>query len=107
LRISTRDPATRSISIWNCTRWWKVPNCPDFALLYLPPDSRRLHFWKIGISGATHPYLRTPEHLSLTERIDQMAEIVEVVGLAGRVQEYPIVTSQILCMHSRLPYEVK
>jgi len=35
-----------------------------------------------------------------------MAEIVEVVGLAGQVPEYPIVTSQILCMHSRLPYEV-
>ncbi len=52
------------------------------------------------------PYLRTPEHLSLTERIDQMAEIVEVVGLASRVPEYPIVTSQILCMHSRLPYAV-
>ena len=52
------------------------------------------------------PYLRTPEHLSLTERIDQMAEIVEVVGKASRVPEYPIVTSQILCMHSRLPYEV-
>jgi adenosine deaminase len=26
------------------------------------------------------PYLRTPEHLSVQERIDQMAEIVEVVG---------------------------
>lgn len=52
------------------------------------------------------PYLRTPEHLSITQRIDQMAEIVEVVGLASRVPEYPIVTSQILCMHSRLPYEV-
>lgn len=52
------------------------------------------------------PYLRTPEHLNLTERIDQMAEIVEVVGKASRVPEYPIVTSQILCMHSRLPYEV-
>ena len=52
------------------------------------------------------PYLRTSEHLSLTQRIDQMAEIVEVVGLASRVPEYPIVTSQILCMHSRLPYEV-
>lgn len=51
------------------------------------------------------PYLRTPEHLSQSERIDQMAEIVEVVGKASRVPEYPIVTSQILCMHSRLPYE--
>lgn len=52
------------------------------------------------------PYLRTPEHLSQFERIEQMAEIVEVVGKASRVPEYPIVTSQILCMHSRLPYEV-
>ncbi|OKH24726.1 adenosine deaminase [Chroogloeocystis siderophila] len=52
------------------------------------------------------PYLRTPDHLSQSERIDQMAEIVAVVGKASRVPEYPIVTSQILCMHSRLPYEV-
>lgn len=52
------------------------------------------------------PYLRTPEHLSQTERIDQMSNIVEVVGRASRVGEYPIVTSQILCMHSRLPHEV-
>ncbi|NJO42875.1 MAG: adenosine deaminase [Cyanobacteria bacterium CRU_2_1] len=52
------------------------------------------------------PYLRTPEHLSQSERIDQMADIVEVVGQASQTSEYPIVTSQILCMHSRLPYEV-
>lgn len=52
------------------------------------------------------PYLRTPGHLSQSERIDLMAEIVSVVGKASQVQEYPIVTSQILCMHSRLPYEV-
>ncbi len=52
------------------------------------------------------PYLRTPDHLSQSKRIDQMAEIVEVVGKASKVPEYPIVTSQILCMHSRLPYEV-
>lgn len=52
------------------------------------------------------PYLRTPEHLSQSARIEAMAEIVEVVGKASRVSEYPIVTSQILCMHSRLPYEV-
>ena len=52
------------------------------------------------------PYLRTSEHLSQTERIDQMAEIVEIVGKASLVKEYPIITSQILCMHSRLPYEV-
>ncbi|MEC4819981.1 MAG: adenosine deaminase, partial [Scytonema sp. PMC 1069.18] len=52
------------------------------------------------------PYLRTPEHLSQSERIDKMAEIVEVVGKASQLSEYPIVNSQILCMHSRLPFEV-
>jgi adenosine deaminase len=52
------------------------------------------------------PYLRTPENLSQSERIDKMAEIVQIVGDASKIAEYPIVTSQILCMHSRLPYEV-
>lgn len=52
------------------------------------------------------PYLRTPEHLSQSQRIDQMAQIVEVVGQASQLSEYPIVTGQILCMHSRLPYAV-
>ncbi len=52
------------------------------------------------------PYLRTPEHLTQSQRIDSMAEIVEIVGKASSLTEYPIVTSQILCMHSRLPYEV-
>jgi len=52
------------------------------------------------------PYLRTSDKLSQSERIDQMAEIVNIVGIASQEKEYPIVTSQILCMHSRLPYEV-
>ncbi|NJP09852.1 MAG: adenosine deaminase [Leptolyngbyaceae cyanobacterium RU_5_1] len=52
------------------------------------------------------PYLRTPAHLTQSQRIDLMAEIVEIVGRASRLNEYPIVTSQILCMHSKLPYEV-
>lgn len=52
------------------------------------------------------PYLRTDETLSQSARIEQMAKIVEIVGKASQVKEYPIVTSQILCMHSRLPYEV-
>ena len=51
------------------------------------------------------PYLRTPEHLSQSDRIDRMANIIEIVGRAQDC-EYPIITSQILCMHSRLPYEV-
>lgn len=52
------------------------------------------------------PYLRTPEHLSQSDRIDCMADIVKIVGQASRTGDTPIVTSQILCMHSRLPYEV-
>lgn len=52
------------------------------------------------------PYLRTPDHLSQYQRIDLMTEIVQVVGRASQLSEYPIVTRQILCMHVRLPYEV-
>lgn len=52
------------------------------------------------------PYLRTAAHLSQAQRIEQMVQIIKVVGQASRLAEYPIVTSQILCMHSRLPYEV-
>lgn len=52
------------------------------------------------------PYLRTPEHLSQSERIEKMSEIVDIVGKASQIGEYPIEMSQILCMHSRLPYEV-
>ncbi|MEM9505221.1 MAG: adenosine deaminase [Cyanobacteria bacterium P01_E01_bin.43] len=52
------------------------------------------------------PYLRTPEHLAPSDRIDKMTQIVEVVGRASQQTEYPVVTRQILCMHSRLPYEV-
>ncbi|MDK3155148.1 adenosine deaminase [Kamptonema cortianum] len=52
------------------------------------------------------PYLRTPEHLSQSQRIDLMREIVEIVGKASQLQDCPTVASQILCMHSRLPYEV-
>jgi len=51
------------------------------------------------------PFYRTPEHLSQTQRIDAMADIIEVVGRASQQSEYPVVTKQILCMHSRLPYE--
>jgi adenosine deaminase len=52
------------------------------------------------------PYLRTDEHLSQSERIDQMAQIIEIVHQASKMVEYPIVTQQILCMHTMLPYEV-
>jgi adenosine deaminase len=52
------------------------------------------------------PYLRTDEHLTQSDRIDQMSTIVEIVHHTSRTVEYPIVTSQILCMHTALPYEV-
>lgn len=52
------------------------------------------------------PYLRTDENLSQSERIEQMKSIVEIVGKASESLEYPIVTRQILCMHSRLSDEV-
>ena len=52
------------------------------------------------------PYLRTPENLPQSQRIDLMAEIVEVVGKSSEQSDCPIISSQILCMHSRLPYEV-
>lgn len=52
------------------------------------------------------PYLRTPENLPQSQRIDMMAEIVEVVGKSSQQSDCPIISSQILCMHSRLPYEV-
>jgi adenosine deaminase len=52
------------------------------------------------------PYYRTDESLPEADRIAQMREIVEVIGVAGYQAEYPLVFSQILCMHSRLPHHV-
>ncbi len=52
------------------------------------------------------PYLRTPEDWSQSDRIDATAQIIQVVGEASQNQPYPIVNSQILCMHSKLPFEV-
>jgi len=52
------------------------------------------------------PFLRTPADLTLNQRIAAMPEIVRTIARAGDQSEYPIVFTQILCMHSRLPYEV-
>ena len=52
------------------------------------------------------PYFRTDSDHDLDRRVDQMAEVVEIVGHAGDQAEYPLLMRQILCMHSRLPYEV-
>ncbi len=52
------------------------------------------------------PYYRTDPVLSEIERIDQMAQVIETVGKAAAQTEYPIITTQILCLHTRLPYSV-
>ncbi|MEP6753901.1 MAG: adenosine deaminase [Chthonomonadales bacterium] len=52
------------------------------------------------------PFLRTNELLSQPDRISEMREVVEIIGNAGNQREYPLIFSQILCMHSKLSYEV-
>jgi len=52
------------------------------------------------------PFYRTDPQLSLPERLRQMKDVVRVVGESGVDMEYPLIMSQILCMHSRLPLEV-
>jgi len=52
------------------------------------------------------PYYRTDPERPQVERVAQMREVVETIGAAGRQPEYPLIMTQILCMHSRLPYEV-
>jgi adenosine deaminase len=52
------------------------------------------------------PYYRTDPNLLQADRMAQMREVVNVVGDAGKDPHYPLIMSQILCMHSRLPYEV-
>jgi adenosine deaminase len=52
------------------------------------------------------PYYRTDPTLDTASRLAQMREVVEVIAAAGRMPEYPLLMRQILCMHSRLPYEI-
>jgi len=52
------------------------------------------------------PYYRTDPELEPAERIRQMVDVVEMVAGAGHDPDYPLLMRQILCMHSRLPYEV-
>ncbi len=52
------------------------------------------------------PFFRTSSELSTQERIRQMRDVVRVINSSGDQTEYPLVFSQILCMHSRLPYEI-
>jgi adenosine deaminase len=52
------------------------------------------------------PFYRTDPTKSQQERIAQMREVAEVVAEAGKSRDYPIVMSQIFCIHSQLPFEV-
>ncbi|MEM8714933.1 MAG: adenosine deaminase [Cyanobacteria bacterium P01_G01_bin.4] len=52
------------------------------------------------------PYLRTDPSLDEADRLRQMHQIIECVAEAITQTDYPIVTSQILCLHSRLSANV-
>jgi adenosine deaminase len=53
------------------------------------------------------PYNRTDVSLPQSQRIDQMRSVVEVIAAAATAQaQYELAFSQILCMHSLLPYDV-
>ncbi len=52
------------------------------------------------------PYLRTDHSLDEAARLQQMREVIALVGEVTSQVEYPIVTTQILCMHSRLPSHI-
>jgi adenosine deaminase len=52
------------------------------------------------------PYYRTDPNRSQADRLAQMREVVQVIGQAARQPDYPLLMPQIICMHTRLPYEV-
>ena len=52
------------------------------------------------------PFYRTDPDRPQEWRIGQMRDVVHTVGDSGRDPHYPLLMRQILCMHSRLPYEV-
>ena len=52
------------------------------------------------------PYYRTNPKLTEAQRIAQMRDIVHAIALAGKMEAYPVLLKQILCMHSRLPTHI-
>ena len=52
------------------------------------------------------PFYRTDPALPVPMRVALMAEVVDRIDRASRQPDYPLIMRQILCMHSRLPYEV-
>lgn len=53
------------------------------------------------------PYYRTDDHLDESQRIRQMAEVVQTIAEAAVSQpQYPLQVRQILCVHSKLSAKV-
>ncbi len=52
------------------------------------------------------PFYRTNPKLTEIERIAQMRDIVHAIALAGKMEAYPVMLKQILCMHSKLPTHI-
>jgi len=52
------------------------------------------------------PYLRTSPELDEHSRISQMRDVVRTIAEAGRDPQYPVFMRQIICLHSRLSYDV-
>ena len=52
------------------------------------------------------PYYRTNKSRPDEWRIAQMRDIARLVAESGKSEAYPIVMTQIFCMHSRLPYQI-
>jgi len=52
------------------------------------------------------PYLRTDRHLSETDRLDQMWDVVDVIRRESTSHTYPVVVPQIVCLHSSLPTHI-
>lgn len=53
-----------------------------------------------------NPYFRTDHNLTVSDRLGQMKDIVEVITQNLRPSEYPIVVKQILCFDRRLPLRI-
>ena len=52
------------------------------------------------------PFYRTNQKLTESDRIGQMRDIVHAISHAAKMEAYPVLLRQILCMHSRLPIHI-
>ncbi len=53
-----------------------------------------------------NPYLRTARKLPVSQRIEEMEKIVEVITANLRPADYPITVKQIICLDRRLPRNI-